>query len=173
MTTDMSKLTHNRLYNSVYDCFRKANSSAILNSVNESNLSIKNIYKGYSLALLGTLPYTALSLPIYNYVNTLLNISIDDFQLMNSYFKVILKFGPSTSILLLFSVFLYPIETGKKLMQVNGSLGYEKPYESISDMFKSNSTKNLYKGYTMHLLKLTPFTFLQFSIYELLKSLHT
>lgn len=124
------------------------------------------------------MPYAALSLPLYDFVNSQVSKGLDGFEKDNFYVKAASRFMPSTLVLLLLSGFLYPLETAKKVKQVNGTLGHETSNRSVLDqlkvkassMPKSSTLKLLYRGYTLHVLKLIPFTFVQFSLYELCKA---
>lgn len=169
MAADMTKRGHTKLYSSVGDCFKKSNTDGVIASIKSDSLSIKSLYRGYSLAVAGTLPYTALSLPLYDFISSQVSKGLTEFEQENFYVKAMSRFLPSTLVLLLLSGVLYPLETGKKLLQVNGALGHERAFGSAFDSLRK--TKMLYRGYTLHILKLIPFTFVQFSLYELCKAL--
>ena len=114
-----------------------------------------------------------LSLPTYDYVSSKMPAYNKDRVNQNfvTFYKLLLTFGPSTLVLLSFSTVLYPLETAKRLMQVNGSLGYNRAFESTLDMFRKTGVKNLYRGYSLHCMKLIPFSFIQFSLYRMIKAL--
>lgn len=167
MAADMSKRIHPKLYSSVRDCFKKANTDSYISSLNSDSSSMRSIYKGYSLALAGSLPYAILSLPLYDFFNTQLRANTQGLDPDNFSTRLLKRFLPPTLVLMLLSSVLYPLETAKKLSQVNGSLGHQKAYNSTKELFQKTGMKLLYRGYSLHLIKLVPYSFLQYSIYEM------
>jgi hypothetical protein len=69
MTVDMTKQGNTKTYSSVADCFRKANNETLISSITSETVKIKPLYKGFTLAIASTLPYAAISIPMYEFVN--------------------------------------------------------------------------------------------------------
>ena len=80
-----------------------------------------------------------------------------EFEHQEFHLRLIKRFFPPTVVMILLSSVLYPFETAKKLAQVSGSIGHIKGNTSFLGLLKSTSLRNLYKGYHLHVLKLTPF----------------
>jgi len=83
--------------------------------------------------------------------------------------RVARRFVPPTVVLLLLSAVLYPLETAKKLSQVSGSLGHKKINNSPLELLKNTPVKHLYRGFSMQVLKLAPYSFLHYTMYEMAK----
>lgn len=171
MTTDMSPRISKKLYQSVSDWLKKANSDSYITSMNSESIKLKHIYKGFHFALWSSLPYSILSLPLYTYISQKVSVIFQDQDDYTFSARAALKFLPSTAVLLLLSSILYPLDTAKKLWQINGSLGHNKAYNTSSEIFKKNSFSMLYKGYSLHVLKVIPYSFVQYSFYELCRNI--
>ena len=46
---------------------RKANQEGSLKSIKENAINYRALYRGYPFAIAGTVPYSVLSLPMYNF----------------------------------------------------------------------------------------------------------
>lgn len=179
MTSDMTKQGKKRLYSTVPDCFKKAgNSNNFISSIKSDTSGISlakysDLYKGYGFACAYTLPYAALSLPLFELFNRVTLVGTQQLDKENFYVRFLNRFVPPTLVLCLLSSALYPLETGKKLMQVNNSIGNREVFKSSWEIFKKLGMKELYKGYTVHLIKVIPFSFVQYSFYLLSKTMIT
>lgn len=171
MTVDMTKQGNTKLYSSVADWLRKANNETLISSITSETVKLKPLYNGFTLAVASTLPYSALSIPLYEFINGQTQRYCDNLDIDGFSMKSIKYFVPPTIVMCLLSTVLYPLETSKKIMQVNGALGHKKLYNSAADLFKTVSVKDLYRGYSLHIVKLVPYTFMHYSIYELTKAI--
>ncbi|CAI2374252.1 unnamed protein product [Moneuplotes crassus] len=177
MTVDMTKQGQKRIYSSVADCFRKArNSSEIISSIESSPTQMKfirysDLYRGFGMSIAGTLPYAALSFPLFDLCNKFTWDASKELDQTNFYVRVLNRIVPPTVVMCLLSSILYPFETAKKLRQVNGSIGFKNSLSSSFQILKKCKITDLYRGYSIHLLKVIPYTFIQFSIYQLAKKM--
>ncbi len=72
----------------------------------------------------------------------------DSFEYLPFLKKVYILFGAMTINSLLISTVIYPIDTLKKQLQVNSSLGFRNEYDSLSQAiskFYSEGVKNMYR----------------------------
>lgn len=115
MTTDLTKKGQKRLFTTSFDCFNRTH-------LDEGR---RGLYKGFELALLNAALRGAVTLPIYEMIkNTSFmkqaNTTSDSSSLLNTFMQ---RLGPSMISSLALSMVLYPLDTLKRSMQLNGGRG--------------------------------------------------
>jgi hypothetical protein len=69
---------------------------------------------------------------------------------------------------LLCSLTLYPLDTAKRLMQLNGAKGFQKKYNNAIDCVFKNNVQTLYRGVPLYAATSVGSAFVQFWVYDLL-----
>lgn len=171
MTSEMTKQGNSRTYSSVADWLRKVNTNPhMISSIGSDSRRVGNLYKGFSLAVASNLPYTALSLPMFDVFTSLTSQVSNGLEKDSFYTRALNRFLPPTLVMVLWSSALYPLETLRKLIQVSSTQGFQNKKVSAVKLAKTLGARGLYSGYTAHLVKIVPYTFIQFSLYQLAKS---
>jgi hypothetical protein len=84
-------------------------------------------------------------------------------------YKYITRFGASTFSLLIASALCYPLDTVKRRMQVNGSLGFKNLYKNdlhcLQTIVKKEGMKQLYAGWSINMAKCIPLTLVQYIMF--------
>ena len=70
---------------------------------------------------------------------------------------------------------LYPLDTVKRCLQVNGAVGHKDLYSGTLDclgkLYKEGGVRMLYQGLTANLLRCAPVTIIQFLVFQATKGL--
>ena len=94
----------------------------------------------------------------------------EDFEYLVFFNKMSLIFGSTIVNSLITSVILYPLDTLKRQIQVNGSFGYKHEYVNYKDAinkFSKSGLANMYRGFSLHLIgKAVPYSFLHYTFYS-------
>jgi len=157
MSADMTRYGHKKLNSSVLELFSKLiveeegkiiinkriiiiNIHLAISKSNFSNFGIFKLYKGMSLALLSNVLYWTITLSFYERINNYFeNQKIkhsDDFEYLRFIKKIFILFGATTLTSIFTSTFIYPLDTFKRHIQVNSSLGFKSEYYSLTKGFK-------------------------------------
>ncbi len=81
--------------------------------------------------------------------------------------------GGSALIAITSSVLCYPLDTIKRIYQVNGAKGYRLKYRNPEDVVKEikvHGIQRFYSGFSLYLLRNIPFSFIQYMIFQSLSS---
>lgn len=108
-----------------------------------------------------------------NYFENKKEMYSKDFEYLPFMKKIGILFGATSLNAILTSVIVYPLDTLKRHLQVNSSLGFKSEYYSLSDgltKLYGQGVLNMYRGFSMHLLKITPFAFIQYTFYSSLNT---
>jgi hypothetical protein len=93
-----------------------------------------------SLALLSNVLYWTITLSFHERINKYFeNQKIkhsDDFEYLRFIKKIFILFGATTLTSIFTSTFIYPLDTFKRHIQVNSSLGFKSEYYSLTEGFK-------------------------------------
>jgi hypothetical protein len=84
------------------------------------------------------------------------------------YKKIYYVFGATTINSILASFIIYPLDTFKRHLQVNNGFGFNSEYNSFrnaSNSFLKSSLLDKYRGFSFHLIKTIPYSFLHYTIY--------
>ena len=103
------------MYHTTFDCFNRTH-------VDEGFRF--GLYKGWQLSYTSSLLRACMTLPALDLVRTVYPDTSNSW-LQNFKAKVGVSFVASTAI----SLVLYPLDTAKRCMQLNGARGHAKPYE--------------------------------------------
>lgn len=128
-----------------------------------SNLLFLNLYKGFSLHLISNLIYWTSSLLVFDKLNKQ-DVQSDKnifFKLFNV-FKVISFNAISVSLL------IYPLDTLKRYLQVNSSLGFNTKFNSLKEAYiylTSDNIKLMYSGLSVYMIRTLLFSILHYTIY--------
>ena len=156
MTCDMSKTQSQRLYTTTFDCFNRTN-------IDEGR---KSLYKGFEVALIQAALRGVFTLPVYDFSLKYLNSG--DSQTLTGQFAS--KLGPSLISSLLLSLVLYPFDTMKRCLQLNGGRGQSMLYRGFVDGFKkfysAQGLRAFYRGAGVFFGKELLQGLVIFSIYE-------
>lgn len=121
------------MYKGIIDCLTKGqleNPSSI-SAVNSRR--IKLLFNGYSAAALAQVPYAVIAISSFDALNNSV-FSYDEETIYDKQdeiplsAKYVMRFGAMTLSLLLAQTVLYPLDTIKRCMQLDGSLGHRKLY---------------------------------------------
>ncbi|KAL6948800.1 hypothetical protein ACO0QE_001273 [Hanseniaspora vineae] len=124
----------------------------------------KGLYAGYSAAVLGSLPSTAVFFGTYEYIKTTL---IDQKQHNETLVYLLAGFSGD----LVSSVIYVPSEVLKTRLQLQGKLnvglfGYKSLRDAIHKIYKTEGLAAFFYGYKATLSRDLPFSALQFAFYE-------
>lgn len=141
-TTDLTKKGQPRLYKTTFDCFNRTH-------IDET---MKGLYKGLGVTMFAGALRGGLTLPLYDMCRHK-KLQTDDSFLG----KFWTKLGPSVTTSLAISLLLYPLDTVKRCMQLNGGRGQLSNYKSYADCFKklsaSQGIAGFYRGAHLFFLK--------------------
>ena len=124
----------------------------------------KGLYAGYSAAMLGSFPSTAVFFGTYEYIKTVL---IDQKQYNETLVYLLAGFSGD----LVSSVIYVPSEVLKTRLQLQGKLnvglyGYKSLRDAIYKIYKTEGIAAFFYGYKATLSRDLPFSALQFAFYE-------
>jgi len=143
MTSDMTRYGHKRLYGSTLETLLKIGYFDASGKTSFLMIPITNYYKGFSLNFAAFVTYYSTLLFFFKENRKNINYS----EIVGFSKKFLYYFGPSLIGTILASTISYPIDTIKRQIQVNGSLGYNKLYFSIQHAFKMNYDLGLQSFY--------------------------
>lgn len=84
------------------------------------------------------------------------------------YKKIYNIFSATTANAILSSLIIYPLDTFKRHLQVNNGFGYNSEYNSFVNairLFLKSPLTDKYKGFSFHVIKTIPFSFIHYTIY--------
>ncbi len=143
MTSDMTRYGHKRLYGSTLESLLKIGYFDASGKNSILTIPIQNYYKGFSLNFAASVTYYSTLLFFFKENKKKVNYS----EIIGFSKKFLYYFGPSLCGTFVASAISYPIDTLKRQIQVNGSLGYNKLYFSIQHAFKMNYDAGLQSFY--------------------------
>ena len=163
LTSDMNGPAQKRLYNGTFDCFNQGMLQG----------GLRSLYSGSLVSLATILPMTLVSLPLYDtfspmFASLSLNSSPSRSDLILS------KIGAGTLAGLFAMLAVYPLDTIKRGMQVIGTRGYPSVDQTFSTTYKSilraHGFRGLYRGVHIAAIKTFPAVYVQFLIYDYMRS---
>lgn len=122
LVTDMSKKGTQRLFTTTFDCFNRTN-------IDEGFRA--GLYKGYDVAMAGAVIRAGMTLPLYDVVRSDKVQAVMNSNGMLSNFNA--KIGVSLLSSLIMSFLIYPLDTAKRCMQLNGAKGHYNLYKGSVD----------------------------------------
>jgi solute carrier family 25 (adenine nucleotide translocator) protein 4/5/6/31 len=134
---------------------------------NSIKMMIDRHYWGLSMAILQSLIFSTISFAGYQ---ALFRLQKREDTIKKSKFYTFMSVLGFTSIIAtISSVVSYPIDTLKRIYQVNGARGYRLKYRNSEELIrelKSGGIKPLYNGFSIYLMRSIPFSFIQYTIFQ-------
>lgn len=155
LRTRFTLQVRNSEYTSLYDAFRKT--------------SIRELYYGTNVALMGYVPFNIISFTCYHSLKPRINewIPKKENENMNRFCKIVT--GGLTGV---FAVsFTYPTDLLRRRLHIQGfsnSKIYESTSVCVNDIYKKEGIRGFYRGLLSAYLKLFPTIALQFGAIEYL-----
>lgn len=122
-----------------------------LGSSNKNFSNLMKLYKGYSFALISNFLYWSITFCSFDKINRFVNKITSKQEIDNVYSdfgsKIAALFTGGALTTALASVFVYPFDTIKKKLQVNGGFGFEHKYSNGRECIMANlkDFKGLYR----------------------------
>ena len=135
---------------------------------------------GLPIALASQVPYTAILLTSFELSNRMIE---DDSLRFNRYddylfiYKFLQRFGASTIAVTLATAICYPLDTLKRMYQLEGSIGHaSRPGNAISMprymvLSDRRIDRGFYRGFSVAMAKAVPLAFIQFLCFQNLRAL--
>lgn len=138
ISADMTRFNHKRIYQSIPNLF----SQIVYEDGFASRMTISKLYKGFSYAIIGALPYHIVSLVSIEYID-----KKNELNLQSSFFSRFRQiFMHSLFVNAFISIFIYPFDTMKRRCQVNGGLGFTSEMITIrSEVTSIDNIRKLYR----------------------------
>lgn len=144
LAADMSKKGQHRLYHTTFDCFNRTN-------IDEGFR--KGLYKGLDLSVATSAVRTVMTLPLLDALRANSGAAKSSPPLQNFLDKI----GISMLCSLTLSVALYPLDTAKRCMQLNGARGHFSHYKGSMDCIRKlmaqGGARGLYRGVHIYIIK--------------------
>ena len=157
IAADMNGRSARRLYTNTFDCF----------NLTQLEGGFRNLYGGSTVALFSIVPSTLLMIPLYDFFQTNQGGNTPQ-DLVNRYVGPKLMAGFMTMML------CYPLDTIKRCLMIVGSRGYSTInrgiLNTISEIHRVNGMRGFYRGIHLAALKVGPSIYIQFLLYDFLKS---
>jgi len=131
---------------------------------------IRAIYKGITPALLGSVPYEGIKFGTVGFLEKTFPKQSDD-----DYNPILRKvcFGGLGGVMA--GLVMYPNDTIRRIMQLQGSRGttvvYNGYFDCVRKTYREYGVGRFYHGIGINLIRMAPNTALQFGCYEMLKNL--
>lgn len=158
MATDMTPRGQDRQYATTFDCFNRTN-------IDEGFRA--GLYKGWQISATSAALRSAMTLPVIDYVRSGTSKLDQSNPLARNFIE---KIGVSLLSSVTLSLLLYPFDTAKRCMQLNGVRGHSKAYQGSFDVFrklmKAGGATALYRGCHLYVLREFLTAFAQLSIYD-------
>lgn len=161
-----------RLYNSVLDCLQSTRQSR----------GATGIYAGLPIALAAQVPYTVVLMSSFELSNRLIEDKSVKFNRYDDYlfiYKFLQRFGASTIAVTLATALCYPLDTLKRMYQLEGSIGHAaRPGSAVSMprymmLSDQRMDRGFYRGFSVAMAKAVPLAFVQFLCFQNLRALTT
>ncbi|CAK94341.1 unnamed protein product (macronuclear) [Paramecium tetraurelia] len=163
LTVDMSHFNKARLYNGIFDCLKKTLKTQ----------GFSALYQGFILSSCGTVPYLGISFLVHDQLKDLVPIENKSEQIWMQLAQFI---GIGSISTITATALTYPIDTIRRRIQINGSLGAQRAYVSFSDCVKKMRKEGLlsyYRGFWITLVRVVPAATIQFGCFDYLRELST
>ena len=154
MATDMTPKGQRRLYDTVFDCFNRTNIDEGLKT---------GLYKGWQISALQSAFRSVLTLPVIDVVRNSSSKIDGGNQMVREFFE---KIGVSFFSSTFMSLLLYPLDTAKRCMQLNGVKGHLTMFNGPLDIFKKFGIAPLYRGVHLYLIREFLTAFAQLTVYD-------
>lgn len=123
ITSDMSKKGQQRLFTTTFDCFNRTN-------IDEGR---KGLFKGVEVSMASSAARCLLTLPVLDFVRSNSKLVEGENKMVKEFNQ---KLGISLMASLVISSIIYPFDTIKRNMQLNGARGHYTQYKGAFDCFK-------------------------------------
>eukprot|EP00347_Sterkiella_histriomuscorum_P022625 403337776 len=161
IASDMTKKGQNRLFKTTFDCFNRTN-------LDEGRWGL---YKGFQIALMQSAVRGVLTLPVYEMIKRSSLVRTKDENEQVGLFKTFMqRLGPSMISSLLISSIIFPLDTMKRCIQMNGGRGQLLLYKGVQDVMtklpQQQGSASLYRGVHIFFINELIMAFAYISIYE-------
>lgn len=118
---------------------------------NSSKFQFKlfNLYRGFSLELLSSIIYWTITFTNFDRLNNYFIRKKEkygkNYEYLPFHKKMFLLFGAITVNNIIASSLIYPIDTYKRYLQVNGGLGFTQDYITIKEKLNITEVRNMYR----------------------------
>ncbi|CAD8127889.1 unnamed protein product [Paramecium sonneborni] len=163
LTVDMSHCNKTSMYSGFIDCIKK--------TYNFQGFS--GFYQGFIISSCGIIPYLGISFLVHDQLRDYIpQQHKPDLSLIQ-----LAKFiGIGSISTIIATALTYPIDTIRRRIQINGSLGALSAYVSFSDCVKKMRKEGLisyYRGFWITLIRIVPAASIQFTCFDYLRELST
>lgn len=127
------------------------------------------LYRGFVITATATFFYSALRFGIYEYLEVAGNKRLQPTAYDMLYLRPLYAAAAGS----LSSVVMYPLDTGRRVMQMSGATGftnYTSSRDALWNLVKDEGLLRLYRGMSLNLIRVVPSTAVQFSVYGFLNS---
>ncbi|CDW80725.1 adp atp translocase 3 [Stylonychia lemnae] len=160
LVTDMSKQGQQRLFKTTFDCFNRTH-------LDEGR---GGLFKGLDVTIYSAILRGALTLPIYDLLKRNKVFQSKEGEINSLASNFLQRLGPSMISSLLISMILYPMDTMKRCLQLNGGRGQLILYKGFGDatskFLQSQGPAGLYRGIHLYFINELVMAFTYISIYE-------
>ncbi|CAD8127855.1 unnamed protein product [Paramecium sonneborni] len=163
LTVDMSHFNKARMYSGIFDCLKKTLKTQ----------GFCALYQGFVISSCVTIPYLGISFVAHDQLKDLIPLQNNSDQIWIQLSQFI---GIGSLSTIIATALTYPIDTIRRRIQINGSLGVQRAYISFSDCVKKMRKEGLlsyYRGYWISLIRIIPAASIQFACFDYLKELST
>src|SRR5690606_17120677 len=120
---------------------------------------VSKLYKGFGVAMASNFLYWLITFSTYERLNKYFDKKVNklggDFEYLTFLGKNMMIFGTPIANAIITSVLLYPLDTFKRQLQVNGGAGFDINFLSFSQSlkkFQSWGFIEMYRGFSLHLI---------------------
>lgn len=128
-------------------------------------------YWGFSLAFFQALIFSTISFAGYQILFRIQKENNNENK--SSFNRYMTALGGSAIIAMIASSISYPLDTIKRIYQVNGAKGYKLKYRNSDEIIKEVRVLGLpkfYNGFSFYLLRNIPFSYIQYMIFQSLSN---
>ena len=139
------------------------------------------LFAGYRAAIISQVPYSVILLSTFEWFDKVVfadnhEIIFDKYDGYPFIVKFLQRFGASTLSLFIAQSVLYPLDTVKRCLQLNGSMGHKTLYTGsisncLSTLYKDHGLKGLYGGFSVNLIRCLPLTMVHYVVFQSFKGM--
>jgi hypothetical protein len=136
---------------------------------------MKHLYRGFSAAIFAQVPYSIITISTFEMLDKSVFSANEETRFnKNDEFpfviKFLIRFGASTLAIAAAQTVLYPFDTIKRCLQLNGSKGHKSLYnKGVIDCAKQLGLRGCYAGFGLNLVKTLPLSAINLIIFNCLR----